>query len=383
MNPEPSACARNGPGHSWPYRVLLVGAAGVPASLLWDFSWESTIGVDTFWSPPHISTATAMGLAGLGAAALTTGSRSCRWDGSAIRLGKWVAPFGCWLVWWSVLAFATSLLFDFWWQSAYGLGAGIWHPPQLLKAASFFGAVWGVWLLAAAAHHGNPRMEGGGLLFAVCGGAVLALIHVVTLTSSYANQQHSASFYHTGSVYGLVLAALGGSGRGRWTATTGAHVYTGIFGVMVWGLPLFPAQPAVGPIYHSPGHLMPPPFPLLLVIPALGMDVVMRKTGWPTGGGNSWLQAGVLGLVFFFGFLGAQWPFALFLLSPEADNWFFAGGGKHWPFFLKVSEPARVMFWEMKSEQMTGRNTLIAVAWAIGSVWLGLWLGRWMRRVRR
>jgi hypothetical protein len=40
-----------------------------------------------------------------------------------------------------VLAFGTALGFDRWWQSAYGLEAGIWHPPQWLKASSFFALV--------------------------------------------------------------------------------------------------------------------------------------------------------------------------------------------------------------------------------------------------
>ena len=40
-------------------------------------------------------------------------------------------------------------------------------------------------------------------------------------------------------------------------------------------------------------------------------------------------------------FMGAQWFFAEFLLTDMADNRFFAGGGQHWPFFLKIAPQAR------------------------------------------
>ena len=46
-------------------------------------------------------------------------------------------------------------------------------------------------------------------------------------------------------------------------------VYTLIFCATVWLLPLFPAKPQVAPIYNPLDHLMPPPFPLLLIVPAL------------------------------------------------------------------------------------------------------------------
>ena len=48
--------------------LMLLGAAGVPATLLWDFSWESTIGVERFFAPPH--SATYLAIAGATCAAL-------------------------------------------------------------------------------------------------------------------------------------------------------------------------------------------------------------------------------------------------------------------------------------------------------------------------
>jgi hypothetical protein len=44
---------------------MIAACAGVVLSLVWDFSWESTVGVDRVWAPPHLATALAVALAGL------------------------------------------------------------------------------------------------------------------------------------------------------------------------------------------------------------------------------------------------------------------------------------------------------------------------------
>src|SRR5258708_1197737 len=37
----------------------------IPIGLLWDFSWESSIGADRFWSPPHLAVHVGVWLCGL------------------------------------------------------------------------------------------------------------------------------------------------------------------------------------------------------------------------------------------------------------------------------------------------------------------------------
>src|SRR5947208_3449757 len=108
--------------------LMLVGAAGIPVSLLWDYSWECTIGVDLFWGPPHAAIYLSVLLTGIGAIAMLGR------NAPGIRFGPWTGPFGAWLTLWGVAAFASTLLFERWWQGAYGLSAGIWHPPQICKA---------------------------------------------------------------------------------------------------------------------------------------------------------------------------------------------------------------------------------------------------------
>jgi len=381
VQPSPTP-ANAGPHSSRGLWLLLIVAAGVPISLLWDFSWESTVGIDLFWSPPHALTYVAMAMAGVGAMTLISFSSRLSISRDAIRLGRIEAPLGSWLVMWSALAFATAVLFDRWWQSAYGLGAGIWHPPQILKAVAFFSVVLGVWLLALAAQN-ESGFPAAATRCSLAGGLALALINIVTLTSSYPNQQHSASFYKVAcAAYPIVLVALARSGRARWPAAIGALTYNAIICGMVWLLPLVPARPQVGPIYNQLDHLMPPPFPLLIIVPALVIDLLLRKVRWPAWRGIDWLQAIALGCAFFICFLCAQWIFAKFLLTPSADNWFFAGGGKHWPFFLKINPPARAMFWKFAPDQMDLGNSAIALGLSMIAARLGLWLGAWMARVR-
>jgi hypothetical protein len=75
--------------------------------------------------------------------------------------------------------------------------------------------------------------------------------------------------------------------------------------------------------------------------------------------------------------------FSEFLLMNLADNWFFAGGGKHWPFFLKINPAGRINFWEAPTDTMTLRNAGIAFGLTLLTTRVGLSAGAWMARVQR
>ena len=204
----------------------------------------------------------------------------------------------------------------------------------------------------------------------------------MTWTLNYANRQHAASFYTVAcATYPFVLAALVGLGRRHWTATTGAVCYTALVCLMVWVLPLFAAQPLTGPIHNPLDHLAPPPFPLLLLIPAIGMDAAAKWMAKTRAG--DWPRAFALGAIFFLVFLGVQWVFAEFLLTNLADNRLFAGGGKHWPFFLKIDLVARTQFWPSPQDSMHFGNGLMAFALALLASRTGLWFGAWSAKLQR
>ncbi len=422
--------------------LLLLAATGIPLSLLWDFSWESTVGIDLVWSPAHTATYLSVALAGLATLGLVfTTTRSPVGRASGVRLGPFYAPFGVWVALWGAVAFLVAVLFDRWWQSAYGLAAGIWHPPQILKAISFFAVVIGVWCFFLRRQNQAVRVGGplsprgtsgeragerglkmrprhsegaplpnplptpsswgegnfpgefgvsvqippsGAWAFAFAGGVVLALITVVTLVSIYPNRQHSAWFYKLAcGTYPIVFVALSSAGKLRFSATAASLAYLAILCPMVWLLPLFSAKPQVAPIYNPLDHMMPPPFPLLLIAPALVIDALLGKWRWPEHRFRAWFQAVVAGLAAFIVLLGTQWVLAELLLTQLADNWFFAGGGRHWPFFLKIDPLARQSFWETRQDEMNLANALIAAGLAVCAARLGLWIGGWMKRLQR
>jgi len=214
----------------------------------------------------------------------------------------------------------------------------------------------------------------------VGGGLVLTLIGVVTLTSSYPNRQHSGAFYEVAcATYPIVPVALRGARKLRSPATAAAATYTAVICSMVWLLPLFPAKPQVAPIYNPLDHMMPPPFPLLLIVPALAIDALLRKMR----ADRPWLQAVAAGVMFFVIFAAVQWIFAEFLLSDMADNRFFAGGGKHWPFFLKIDPLARLQFWGAAKDELNVVSGLISIALGILAACLGLSIAAWIRRIQR
>src|SRR6267143_529632 len=66
---EPSVSSANAT-LKWALAALVVAATGLVTSLLWDFSWESTVGVDLVWSPPHTATYLAVTITGIAALTL-------------------------------------------------------------------------------------------------------------------------------------------------------------------------------------------------------------------------------------------------------------------------------------------------------------------------
>ncbi len=132
--------------------------------------------------------------------------------------------------------------------------------------------------------------------------------------------------------------------------------------------------------------MVPPAFPLLLIFPALAIDFVLRRAGAAGG----WLRrialALALGAIFLAVFMGVQWFFAKFLLSPRADNWFFAGN-RFWTYGSGAGT-WRTRFWHLvptEAEADLLGVFSVVVSWALASLsaWVGLLWGGWMRKVKR
>jgi hypothetical protein len=131
--------------------------------------------------------------------------------------------------------------------------------------------------------------------------------------------------------------------------------------------------------------MVPPPFPLLLIFPALAIDLVLRRADGMTGW-KAIVMALVLGAAFLAVFIPTQWFFAEFLLSPQAENWFFAGN-RVWSYGNQLGNQ-NLHFWRVDPQSNDANLLTISAlifAWALAaaSSWLGLGLGGWMRKVQR
>ena len=157
---------------------------------------------------------------------------------------------------------------------------------------------------------------------------------------------------------------------------------------MMWILPVFEAQPKLAPIFNPVDHMVPPAFPLLLVVPAIAIDLIVR---YFRGAENPPLTlarflrdtalAIPLGILFTSLLLAAQWHFSKFLISPASENWFFAGGH----FFPYTSNYGawRHKFWDIQEDPLTLKRVIVAMLWAILFCRIGLGFGSWMAKVRR
>ncbi|HMJ66857.1 MAG TPA: hypothetical protein VK615_16060, partial [Candidatus Binatia bacterium] len=335
----------------WYFKLLVFGATCIPVGALWDISWHSTIGRDTFWMPAHIVTYMGGLIPGLvcGWLALKThffGSAQER--AAAVTFWGFRAPLGAWVCIWGSFMMLLSAPFDDWWHNTYGLDVQILSPPHAVLALGMFHVALGV-LLQMASLQNRAEDTRGQFLFIFTGGIMLIMAAIFLTEWSFPNHQHGSRFYRASSVvYPLYLLTLARSSKLRWPATTAAAIYMTGTMLMTWLLPLFPAQPKLAPIYNPVDHMTSIPFPLLLVVPAFGIDVIMRLLGRRPG----WLRdtglAVVITIVFLALFMPAQWWFSKFMLTPAADNWFFAAG--HWLPYSEQPGPWLHQFWGLDPE---------------------------------
>jgi hypothetical protein len=175
-----------------------------------------------------------------------------------------------------------------------------------------------------------------------------------------------------------LFAVLWQSTRNRWASTWSALIYMVFVEGAVLILPLFPAEPKLGPVFQQVTHLIPPKFPILLIVPAILLDLLWTRTqSW-----KPWLSALASGPVFLLSLVAVEWPFADFLMTKSAENRFFGTS------YFQYSEPStsydvlrRFVDPEYGVTLWTG--LALAILFASLSTWLGIKLGRWMRGIQR
>jgi hypothetical protein len=363
----------------WPIYAVLFASTSVILGVIWDISWHRTIGRDTFWTPAHLAIYTGGVLAGFtsGWVALRTtfaGSDADR--GTAVKFWGFRAPLGAWVCIWGAFAMITSAPFDDWWHNAYGLDVKIISPPHMLLAAGIAAIQCGAMLTALAWQNraiGDRRRLSHLYLL----GAGLLLLLVATVATEHTQRwgMHQAHLYQVSA--GVFLFFLVSSARAavtRWPATTIAAVYTVLTLFMLVLMPLFHAQPLLGPIYVQVDRFMPTDFPLLLIVPAFALDLVMQRVR-----GRDWTLALLASVVFLAAFVIVQWPFADFLMTPAARNWFFVS--ERMPYSVDPTMQAR--WYQLNPSEGLSTGWLAAIAVGFVSARLGLWWGNWMSRVQR
>ena len=246
-------------------------------------------------------------------------------------------------------------------------------------------------------------------------GIQLALASILLTEFSFPNRQHTAAFYLvSAAMYPTFLTAAARYAPVRWAATRVALVYMAILAMMVWILPLFPAEPGLAPVYNRVTHMTPPSFPLLLVIPALAIDLIFQafpvlipmgaagrsvaegihpsaqqRSASGVGllaGRRRWIKEGfkvVLAAALFVAlFVPTQWFFSAFLISPAANNPVFAGNGRFLGYMAQLN-PWRDHFWRVEQDPFTPLTWVRMSLLALVTCGLGSAAGTFLTRIRR
>ena len=369
---------------AWHAYAVVAAATMVVVGLLWDISWHMSIGRDTFWTPAHLLIQGGGLLAGLSSGLLalhTTFRGTPEARASAVSFWGFRAPLGAWVCVLGCGAMLTSAPFDDWWHNAYGLDVRIVSPPHILLGLGMMGIVLGALLRTLAlqnASEGQTQTRAA-LLFAVASGLFLSILAVLLMEDAPRVLMHSGRFYRTLSrPVALLLVAVAVAGRKRWPATTAALVYMIVVAGTSWILMLFPATPKLGPIYQDVTHYVPLDFPLLLVVPALAIDLTWRRV-------RTWSAlpaAAALGAAFLVTLFVSHWPFADFVMA-HGRNWFFHGD--NYVYWQSVASE-RFAFQYRRASPTDWPplvDGLVAFAFATFASFVGLMRGRWMTRVQR
>jgi hypothetical protein len=301
----------------------------------------------------------------------------------SVRVLGFSGPLGAFLAAWGGVAMLTSAPFDNWWHNAYGLDVRIISPPHTLLMLGNVAIQAGALLLIMSALN---RAEGDQPLFDRLQKLLLYLSAFMLLAVMFFCTQYTRDILLHSSIPYIAVsigvpfcyAATWKASRYRWASTCITLIYTAIVIAFILVLPLFPAQPKLGPVYQPVTHFVPPQFPLLLIVPAVSLDLLWaysRKL-------NKVLLSLVSGPLFLLTLLDVEWPFASFLMTSASNNRFFATGFH--PYAAPPWSPMVLRHFVLTGHrQMLHRGMGVAMVCAVISTWLGFTVGEWMRKVQR
>jgi hypothetical protein len=369
----------------------------VITGLIWDICWHLSIGRDGLLSPPHLVIYLGAVVAGIfsGYEILrktfwgTTQEKS-----RSVKIwGFFYSSLGSLFCVWGALAMLTSAPFDDWWHNTYGLDVTILSPPHTVLILGIIGIQFGAMISVIAVknqHKFWAKQEGIQrkkrnkilfVLFALSAGFLLTIWYTLISEELGRMQSHRSSYYiFAAAAFPVLLMAAAKAFTHKWTITAVTAVYTGLMLGTLWIIPLFPAEPKLGPILNHIDHYQGFQFPLLLIVPAVLLDIMRNRYAHL----NDWKLTLILGPLFVIIFFAVQWYFGAFLMeSPHARNWFF--GSHYWYFGNNPDWPFRYKFapWMQEDSSALLKGLGFALVASMISTRLGLIWGNWMHKIQR
>ena len=328
--------------------LFLIASTAIIIGIEWDISWHETIGRDKLLSPPHVVVYIGGIICGLTCAYMAL--RQTFVDENLynryVVFWGFKAPFACWVCIWGAIAMLTSAPFDDWWHNAF--------------------------------------LE---ILYMYAASLIVVQFAILLTEYSFHNKQHTYEFYKFSLIiYSFLIIAFRVVGTHKYSATIISILYILHRCLIIWILRLFKAEPLLGPIYRDIDHYVAPYFPVLLVAPAIAIDVIHNKFR----NINNFYKAIMMGVSFCIIFLLVQWHFSEFLLSEYARNWFFAGDNT-FPYWVRVNEN-NYKFWFLdwtpygqrtEMERVTFVNFGFLIIFTIIFSYLGTLFGSWIKKVKR
>ena len=369
--------------------ATVLSSFSIMVGLIWDISWHISIGRDGLFSAPHLAIylggVTAGIFSGYNVLKITIAGTPDEKARSIKFWGVFYGSLGNLFCIWGAIAMLTSAPFDDWWHNTYGLDVTILSPPHTVLLLGMIIIQFGA-IISVLAYQNLGSGTGSisstkqfNLLFALSSGFILGMTY--TMASEYLgrHEMHGVHFYQIYCLlFPLLLTAFSIASKSKWGATKASLTYSIFMMAMGWILPLFPAVPRLGPVLNPITTFQPFDFPLLIIVPAIAIDLVTRRYADM----NRWLLAVPYASYFLVLFIAVQWPFADVLMASKG-HWFF--GTSKWYFGSNPNWEYRYAFppWQLNSIKEWAIGFPIALAIAILTSRVGISWGNWLKRIVR
>ena len=378
--------------------VVAISSALVIIGVLWDIAWHMSIGRDGLFSAPHNAIYLGAALAGIisGYQVLKTSFwGTAQEKGEMVNFwGIFYSSLGGMFCIWGGFGAATSAPFDDWWHATYGLDVKIFSPPHTVLALGLISIQIGAMISVLAILNRKEKIpylsdlqkinRDNRLRSIFMFTAGLVLLTVNTFLTEFMGRwnMHKDFFYEIGSgAFPLFIIAFARASNIKWGATIIALIYMVVMIVINGTIRQFPAEPLLAPVSNHITFFQTTAFPLLLVFPALIMDILRDRFSQK----NDWVLALILGFGFFITFLIIQYPMGSFLKESElARNWFFQSDT--WSYNNNPDIEWRYKYidrYTTQGFQKWAIASFISIILGSISARIGLFWGNWMKQVQR